>query len=97
VQVPSPFTDRMAEPPKPKIDMADKMATFKKQNTLKELVKDKRAILKQEELEELTELETKKYKTRCMLNDILGAQNVKRSTKNPSTIIGGQSKVNPII
>lgn len=82
VQVPSPFTEHIFIPEEPKKEIKTKKDT-KKISNLKALVLQSRDGLTQEELQELTPLEMKKYKTRTMLNEILSSKDIFRKTVSP--------------
>jgi len=81
-------------PPTPRVDKKQKL---KKKNTLKEMVLNKGKTLTAEDIASLNPLETKKYKTRTMLDEILGARDVKRSTMSPWQMMSKQSEVKAIL
>jgi len=96
LQIPSPFTDRLVEPPLPPV--IDKSKTkLVKRNTLKEMVMNKAKVLSKNDMADLSELEIKKYNTRMLLNDILDSKTVKRQTASPWEVISNGSVVKPFL
>lgn len=94
--MPSPFTEHIFIPEEPKKELKTKKDT-KKISNLKALVLQSRDGLTPEELQELTPLEMKKYKTRTMLNEILSSKDVSRKTASPWQVLQNACQVNKII
>jgi len=94
LQIPSPFTDALVEPPAPKSEVKVD-PRMEKRNTLRDLVLTKKPTLTLDQMKELTPLEVMKYKTRSMLNEILDSRDVVRNTVSPWVALDRGSLINP--
>jgi CRP-like cAMP-binding protein len=91
VQIPSPFSDNLILPEEIKAESPKKEKP--KIGNLKSLILGGGDKLTVTEMQELTPMEIKKYKTRSMLNEILSSKNVVRTSLSPWEQIKKQSIV----